>query len=151
MSDSRHSTTGNDGDQPLNTVRDFSDLRVWQLGVKLTADIYRSTRKFPADERFGLTSQLRRAAVSVPSNIAEGHTRNQSGDYLRFLSIARGSLAEIKTQLVIANELEFLTDDESGRLREQIDDLLRQLTSLIRSIERVQIEDGKQPRRKSSS
>lgn len=126
-------------------VKDFTDLRVWQLGVNLTVSIYRLTQTFPQDERFGLTSQLRRAAVSVPSNIAEGHTRNRSGDYLRFLGIARGSLAEIKTQVVIARELGFLENNESQDLMQQTDGLLRQLTALISSIERVQIEDGKQP------
>jgi len=132
---------------PAKEVRDFTDLRVWQNGVALSIDIYRSTRAFPPDERFGLRSQLRRAAVSVPSNIAEGHTRNRSGDYLRFLGIARGSLAELKTQIVIARELDFLTDDDSQRLMQQTDGLLRQLTALITSIERVQIEDGKQDTR----
>lgn len=132
---------------PAQEVKDFTDLRVWQLGVQLTLAVCRATREFPSDERFGLTSQLRRAAVSVPSNIAEGHTRNRSGDYLRFLGIARGSLAEVKTQVIIARELGFVSNSDSQSLVQQTDGLLRQLTALIASIERVQIEDGKQPSR----
>jgi four helix bundle protein len=132
-------------DVPAKEVKDFTDLRVWQLGMKLTLAVYRATQQFPADERFGLTSQLRRAVVSVPSNIAEGHSRNRSGDYLRFLGIARGSLAEVKTQIIIARELDFLPISESEHLIQMTDGLLRQLTALIASIERIQIEDGKQP------
>lgn len=134
---------------PAKEVKDFTDLRVWQLGVQLALAVYRATREFPSDERFGLTSQLRRAAVSVPSNIAEGHTRNRSGDYLRFLGIARGSLAEVKTQLIIARELGFVSNSDFNSLIQQTDGLLRQLTALIASIERVQIEDGKQPSHQS--
>jgi len=78
-------------------IKDFTDLQVWRLGIDLAEEIYRITASFPQHERFGLASQLLRAALSVPSNIAEGNARNRTGDYLRFLSMARGSLSEVKT------------------------------------------------------
>lgn len=119
-----------------SVVRDFTDLRVWQLGIDFVESIYKATAGFPVDERFGLTNQMRRAAVSVPSNIAEGNARNRMLDYLRFLSIARGSLAEVKTQLVIAERLGFMPKDDTGMLLKQADDILRQLTALYTAVER---------------
>ncbi len=77
----------------------YRDLKTWQLGIELTLDIYRLTVQFPSDERYGLTSQLRRTAVSVPSNIAEGHARKTPKEMIRFTAIAKGSLAEVETQL----------------------------------------------------
>lgn len=126
-------------------VQDYTDLRVWQLGIDLTIAIYETTKAFPADERFGLTSQLRRAGVSVPSNIAEGNARNSTADYLRFLRLSRGSLAEIKTQLVISKRLGYLSDDDSASLLKRTDDLLRQLTALCTAIERSSPRGGSGP------
>ena len=95
----------------LNTaIRDFRDLVLWQRAMQYAKEVYLITRAFPSDERFGLTSQLRRAAVSVSSNIAEGHAR-QGREYAHFLSVARGSLAESESQLLLAVELGFITDD----------------------------------------
>ncbi len=119
-----------------SSVRDFTDLRVWQLGIDFAVAISRATAAFPAEERFGLTNQMRRAAVSVPSNIAEGNARNRTLDYLRFLSIARGSLAELKTQVILAGRLDYLSVDQSTQLLSQADDILRQLTALYTAIER---------------
>ena len=121
------------GKQP---VKDFTELRVWQLSMDLAESIYRETRSIPSHEQFGLTSQLRRAAVSVPSNIAEGHTRNQTGEYLRFLAISRGSLAEIKTQLLISQRLDYLQATTAEGLIAKTTDLLRQVNSLRTAIER---------------
>lgn len=118
------------------TVRDYTDLRVWQLAMDLTVAIYEATESFPSHERFGLTSQLRRAGVSVPSNIAEGNARNSTGDYLRFLRIAHGSLAEIRTQLLLAARLRFLGEATSNELVQLVDDLTRQLAAMYRAIER---------------
>jgi len=87
---------------------DYKSLIVWQKSITLVKLIYRLTASFPAEERFGLTSQMRRAAVSVPSNIAEGQARRTTGDYVRFVSNAEGSLAELDTQLIIAIDLEYL-------------------------------------------
>jgi four helix bundle protein len=86
-------------------VRSYRDLTVWQLGMQITEDIYKLTTGFPADERYGLTSQLRRAAASVPANVAEGHARSSTKDFLRHLSIAIGSLAEVTTFLELAERL----------------------------------------------
>lgn len=85
----------------------FRQLEVWQLAVEMTLSIYNLTNSFPVSERFGLTNQLRRAAVSVASNIAEGHGRTTRGEYVQFLGYARGSICEVETQLVIARQLGF--------------------------------------------
>jgi four helix bundle protein len=118
------------------TIQDYRDLRVWHLAMDLAIAVYQSTKVFPTDERFGLTSQLRRAAVSVPSNIAEGNARNSTADYLRFLRLSRGSLAEINTQLLIAKRLGYLDEQSSAPLLSKADDLMRQLTSMYSAIER---------------
>jgi four helix bundle protein len=108
-------------------MRGYQELRVWQLGVEISLSVYRLTSSFPKDELYGLTSQLRRASVSVPSNIAEGHTRGTTKDLIRYINIAKGSLAELETQLIISRNLEFgdrsrieellkLTDEESRML-----------------------------------
>jgi len=86
-------------------VRSFRDLKVWQKSIQMTVAIYRLTRSFPRDETYGLTSQLKRSAVSVPSNIAEGHGRLNTPEYRHFLGIARGSNFELQTQLEIARQL----------------------------------------------
>ena len=88
-------------------IKDFKDLLVWRKAIALAKEIYHLSRRFPAEERYGLTAQVRRAAVSVSSNIAEGHAR-QGSEFGHFLSIARGSLAEVESQLLLAVELEFL-------------------------------------------
>jgi four helix bundle protein len=89
-------------------VQSYRDLRVWNTAVELTLEVYRITESFPQSERFGLTAQLRRAAVSVPSNIAEGHARNTRGEYRQFLSIARGSAVEVEVQLFLAEQLGYV-------------------------------------------
>ncbi len=113
--------------------RPHERLEVWRDAMSLVEWTYRITSPFPADERFGLTTQLRRAAVSIPSNIAEGAARRSRQEYLRFLSIARGSLAELDTQLQIAQRLQYMDSDP------QIYDLLNRtfarLNALIRSLD----------------
>lgn len=94
--------------QPPTTMHDFMKLRVWNDAVELVTDVYKATEKFPKDERFGLTSQVRRCAVSMPSNIAEGAGRRTTGEFKLFLGIAIGSSCELHTQLIIANKLGFL-------------------------------------------
>jgi four helix bundle protein len=86
--------------------RSYKDLEVWQLAVELVKDIYLVTGKFPASERFGLTQQIRKASVSIPSNIAEGQFRNSSKEFKQFLSVALGSAAELETQLIIAKKID---------------------------------------------
>ncbi len=112
----------------------FKDLVVWQKSIDLTAAIYELTARFPDAERFGLTNQMRRAAVSVPSNIAEGYGRSTKGEYHLFLGHARGSCSELETQLVIAKRLSF---GESKRLQTAehlCDDVGRLLCSLTKSV-----------------
>ena len=94
------------------SVKNFKELIVWQKSMKLAAEVYRLTKKLPKDELFGLTNQLRRAAVSIPSNIAEGNGRDSTKEYLRFLYIARGSRAEVETQLLLCVKLGYLQESE---------------------------------------
>src|SRR5580765_986333 len=119
-------------------VNSFRDLRVWQAGMDLVESIYQLTQEFPAQETYGLTSQLRRAAVSVPSNIAEGHTRESTKEYLHHLSMAQASLAEVRTQLEIAGRLRYVTEQQIGRLIEQCVALSKQLFALRNSLLRTQ-------------
>ncbi len=93
-------------------VKSYKDLLVWQKSLDLVEMIYQVSKAFPKEELYGLTNQLRRAAVSIPSNIAEGHARSSTAEFLRFLSIARGSLAEVETQLLIAHRLSYLPADQ---------------------------------------
>lgn len=118
----------------MEKVKSYNDLIVWQKAITLVKDIYTVTQSFPREEIYGLTSQIRRAAVSVPSNIAEGQARNSTGEFLQSLGIAKGSLAELDTQLIIAVELQFLSTDNSSVLREKIAGVNRLLNGLIKSI-----------------
>jgi four helix bundle protein len=112
-------------------INDYRDLLVWQKGIGLAKQIYQLTQPFPNEERFGLISQIRRAAVSVPSNIAEGQARSGKKEFIQFLYISRGSLAEIDTQCLIAKELGYLTDKQYEDIYSRIDELKRMLYSLI--------------------
>lgn len=116
-------------------VTSFRDLRVWQRGIELVSVVYRVTAGFPRDELFGLVSQARRAAVSVPANIAEGHGRIHRGDFVRHLSIARGSLSELETHLRIGCNLKYLDEQVLPELLQQMDELGRMITALIQSLE----------------
>jgi len=111
-------------------LNSFRDLRVWQLSMELVEIIYRLTRNFPKHEMYGLTSQIQRAAVSVPSNIAEGHTREHTKEFLHHLSIAQASLAELETQLEIAARLNYLETSELGPVRERVASLGKQQYAL---------------------
>lgn len=91
----------------------FEKLKVWQMGMDIAENIYSITKKFPDDEKFGLTSQMRRAAVSIPSNIAEGKGRFHDKEYVQFLYLARGSLYELMTQIKLANKLKYISEKES--------------------------------------
>jgi four helix bundle protein len=112
----------------------FRDLIVWQRGVQMTVAIYRATQDFPREEMYGLTSQLRRAGVSVASNIAEGWGRRSDGEYLHFLGMARGSNLEVQTQFIIAGELGF--GDANGRQTayDLSTEVSKMLVSLMRSV-----------------
>jgi four helix bundle protein len=115
-------------------VQSYRDLRVWNNAVQLTLEVYRITQSFPPSERFGLTSQLRRAAVSVPSNIAEGHARSTRGEYRSFLSIARGSVIEVEVQLFLAEQLGYVQSHLLMKARDNCDAISRMITKLKRSL-----------------
>lgn len=112
----------------------FRDLRVWQEAMQLTAAIYKGTVGFPRHEVYGLSSQMRRAAVSVPSNIAEGKGHRSDKEFSHFLFHARGSLPELQTQLLIAEELEYLPQEDAKRLLAKCEDVGRALAGLINSL-----------------
>ncbi|TDE06624.1 four helix bundle protein [Flavobacterium hiemivividum] len=95
----------------MSGVKSYKELLIWQKGIKLVLLVYKLTKHFPDDEKYALTSQLKRASVSIPSNIAEGFGRQTDKSFNHFLNIARGSLNEIETQLIIEKELEFVNDD----------------------------------------
>lgn len=122
----------------------YKDLIAWQKGMELVAMIYDATECFPPQEQFGLVSQLRRAAVSVPSNIAEGKAHYSNRDFVRFLRHARGSLAEIETQVLIAQQRKYLPAATTTKLTQQLDELGRILSGLINSLkEREPAQDSR--------
>ena len=94
-------------------MHNYKKLNVWISSISLVKNIYNLTRKFPKEEMFVLTQQLRRAAISIPSNIAEGHGRNTRGEYIQFLGIARGSLKESETQIILASRLKYISNETS--------------------------------------
>jgi len=118
----------------MSKVNSYRDLRVWQMGMTLVTEIYTATLTFPKAEMYGLISQLRRAAVSVPANIAEGFGRHTTRDYLNFLTIARGSMMEVETLLQISRNLNYLEQQTLETLLEQTNHLARALNALITSL-----------------
>jgi four helix bundle protein len=116
-------------------VNSYRDLLVWQKGIALVKSMYVMTQQFPSDERFGLTAQMRRAAVSVPSNIAEGQARRTTGEFINSISHAEGSIAELDTQLVLAMELGFCTKAAADGAFIAIDELRRMLNGLRRKLD----------------
>ncbi|HTI64928.1 MAG TPA: four helix bundle protein [Gemmatimonadaceae bacterium] len=112
----------------------FRELTVWQFAMDLAVEIYAVSGRFPRDERFGLTAQLRRAAVSVAANIAEGNARHSRAEYRHFVSVAHGSVAEIETELSLAERLRFAEGDELSKVRALSDSISRMLTNLRRSL-----------------
>lgn len=113
---------------------DVKQLQVWQKGIELCEAVYQARRQFPDGERFGLTTQMRRAAVSIPSNLAEGYGRGTRPDYRQFVRIARGSAFELETQIILARRLAFLTDEAANVLLAKVREVLRMLNGLIRSL-----------------
>ncbi len=120
----------------MGRVRDFRDLEVWKRGMELVDLTYRLARSLPRHEQYGLSDQLRRAAVSVPANIAEGHGRQHTKEFLQHLSIARGSLAEVLTLVLIASRVGYLTPEQSSSAEESILAVRRPLWIMIRALER---------------
>ena len=126
-------------------MKDHKDLIVWQKSMELTRIIYTLTKRFPQGEIFGLTNQIRRAVVSIPSNIAEGFGRNSDKQFIHFLKIAKGSAAELETQLLISRDLSYLTAKDAKSTLALYDEIARMLGALIRNIEkRVEKRQGEE-------
>ena len=115
-------------------VKTYKDLLIWQKAMSLVTRIYGESRSFPNDEAYGLTSQIRRCAVSIPCNIAEGYGRNSTNDYIRFLQIAAASLYELQTQLEISFNLGYLKKIQLDKLYEPTKEIERMLSSLIKKV-----------------
>ena len=115
-------------------IKNFQDLRIWKIGIEVVIDIYILTKNFPKEELYGLTSQMRRSAVSIPSNIAEGFRRYHNKEYKQFLYIALGSCAELETQIIIANELDYINEANRTELIEKIKYICRMTVKLINKL-----------------
>jgi four helix bundle protein len=118
----------------------YRELIVWQKGVSLVTDVYRWTMNFPKSELYGLTSQIRRAAASVPANIAEGQGRRSRGEFKQFLGHARGSLYELETHILVARNLGYFSEVESSQMFARVHEVGRLLNGLLRSLERAPVQ-----------
>ena len=116
-------------------LKNYKELKVWQKSYDLCLIIYRITAKFPNEEKYGLTSQIRRSVVSIPSNIAEGYGRKTTMDYVRMLYIAYGSVCELETQVLLAGDLDLIEQGELATLNKDIREIERMLKALIKSLE----------------
>ncbi|MCI5047183.1 MAG: four helix bundle protein [Aquisalinus sp.] len=117
-------------------ITDYRDLDVWKFSMELSVDVYRATSRFPNTEMYGLTAQMRRASVSIASNIAEGYGRETTAAFIQFLRIAQGSLKELETQTMLAERLNFLGQDPAKQQLEKITRIGKMLNGLIRSLMR---------------
>jgi four helix bundle protein len=111
-------------------VKSYKDLIVWQKAIEMVLEIYKIISKFPSEERYALSSQIRRSAVSVPSNIAEGHSRQHSSEFRQFIYIALGSLAELDTQLIIAEKLQYIYEEELSLITVKIVEIRKMLFTI---------------------
>jgi four helix bundle protein len=118
-------------------VRSYQDLIGWKKSIALVTEVYRSTQNFPRPETYGLTSQIRRAAISIPSNIAEGQGRRSRGEFKQFLGHARGSVFELESQIIIARNLSYLDEAQAEALLTQITELGRIINGLLSSLDRA--------------
>jgi len=115
-------------------IKTFRDLKIWQQSMELVTEIYRATSSFPEEEKYGLTSQLRRSSVSIPSNISEGFGRNSQGDFKRFVNISMVSLFELQTQIEVAKNLEFISKEIFENLYDHSREIERMMSSFIRTL-----------------
>ena len=115
-------------------MRDFRELKVWEKAHGLVLDVYRHSREFPSEERYGLTSHLRKSAVSIPSNIAEGCGRNSEKELSRFLSYAAGSASETEYQVLLAHDLGYLSKEQHEHVKSLVTEVKRMLYALMRSL-----------------
>jgi len=119
------------------SLKSYRDLDVWEKSVDLVVLVYQLAKSFPSEEKFGLTSQIKKAAVSVPANIAEGYGRTHRGDYVHHLSMARGSLAELETHVVIAGRLNFIKRKETVETWNVAQEVGKMLNKLIQTLQRA--------------
>jgi len=115
-------------------IRSFKDLEIWQRSIKLVENIYVTTQNFPKEEIYGLASQLRRAAVSIPSNIAEGFSRASNREYKQFLYVSRGSCAEVVTQIIISRNLNYIEGSKAEILLNETEEISKMTMSLIKKL-----------------
>ena len=115
-------------------IKSYKDLNIWKRSIELVEDVYKITKNFPKEEIYGLTSQLRRAAVSIPSNIAEGFTRVHNKEYRQFLYISLGSCAELNTQIIISSRLSYLSNEKANRTLNEIEEISKMIMGLIKKI-----------------
>ena len=115
-------------------IKTYRDLDIWNSGIQIVKDIYEITENFPKYELYGLTSQMRRAGISIPSNIAEGFRRYHNKEYKQFLYVSLGSCAELETQITISKELEYISEEKEAFLLEKTDHLSRMIMNLIKKL-----------------
>ena len=118
----------------MGKIKSFKQLKIWQKGIEIVKDIYTLTKQFPKEELYGITSQMRRSAISIPSNIAEGFKRYHSKEYSQFLHIVLGSAAELETQLIIAKELGFINEENLNDISEKLDHIPKMISSLLNKL-----------------
>lgn len=120
----------------MSSIKSYKDLLIWQKGIEIVTDLYQLVENFPKEEQYALTSQLKRAAVSIPSNIAEGYGRNSTQSYIHFVSISRGSLFELETQLLVAQKLKFIKNETLfSNIMNQITEETKMINSFINKLE----------------
>lgn len=115
-------------------VKRYRDLNIWKKGIELVKDVYKVTGKFPKQEVYGLISQMRRSAISIPSNVAEGFRRYHNKEYKQFLYITLGSCAELETQITIAKELDYITQEIEAVFLEKLDHICRMISNLLKKL-----------------
>ena len=115
-------------------VNNFKDLKIWKIAIQLVKKVYKVSSKFPKEELYGLTSQMRRSAISIPSNVAEGFRRQHNNEFKQFLYISLGSCAELETQMIIAEELGYIDKDQTATLFEDLDYICRMISNLIKTL-----------------
>jgi len=115
-------------------IKNFKDLKIWQEGIEFVEEIYKVTKEFPKEEIYGIVRQIRRSAVSIPSNISEGFMRSYDKEFKQFLFIALASSAEVETQLIISSKLKYITESKLNQLSEKINKLNRMIMALIKRL-----------------
>lgn len=118
----------------VEKIKTYRELKIWQLGIELVKKIYKLTEGFPKHELYGLSSQMRHSAVSIPSNIAEGFRRYYNNEYRQFLYVSLGSCAELETQITIAKELNYASEDTESELLEMLDHICRMISNLLKKL-----------------